>query len=152
MTSRTPGHIISSAILFLLFFSFTTFAQAQNYSVSGKVTDESGNPLEYATISFQDTSNPQNLTGGITDATGSFDIEVPGGTYTIKVEFISFEPKTFPNRTINSDLNLGTVKLGMAAANLNEVVVRPVYTLPISDPTCGISSGMLFLQLSNPGA
>ena len=109
MTSRTPGHIFTSAILFLLLFSFTTYAQAQEYTVTGKVTDESGNPLEYATISFQDTSNPQNLTGGITDTSGSFSIEVPGGVYTIKVEFISFEPKTFRNRTINADLNMGTV-------------------------------------------
>ena len=123
MTTRTPGHIFSSAILFLLFFSFTTYAQAQEHVVSGKVTDESGTPLEYATISFQETANPQNLTGGITDASGSFEIEVPEGTYTIKVEFISFEPKTYANRTINADLNMGTVVLGMAAANLDEVVV-----------------------------
>ena len=123
MISRNPRHIITGALLFILFFSFNTYAQAQEHVVSGKVTDESGIPLEYATISFQDSSDPQNLTGGITDATGAFAIEVPEGSYNIKVEFISFEPKSFPNRTINADLNMGTIVLGAAAANLNEVVV-----------------------------
>src|SRR5690606_2017816 len=68
-------------------------------------------------------SNPQSLTGGITDVSGTFAIEVPEGTYNIKVEFISFEPKNFANRTINADLSLGNIVLGMAAADLNEVMI-----------------------------
>src|SRR5690606_6758321 len=123
MISSNSRHYYTGALLFILFFNFTMFAQAQEHTVSGKVTDESGVPLEYATISFQDPSNPQSLTGGITDVSGTFAIEVPEGTYNIKVEFISFEPKNFANRTINADLNLGNIVLGMAAADLNEVVV-----------------------------
>lgn len=115
-----------SPLLFLLIFSFSSVAQERQipqYKVTGKVTDEAGNPLEYATISFQSTRDPDKLTGGITDAQGNFDIDVPAGTYDITVEFISFEPKTFPNRQINSDLAMGTIVLGMAAGELNEVVV-----------------------------
>ncbi|GAB2771831.1 outer membrane beta-barrel family protein [Actinomadura fibrosa] len=91
--------------------------------VSGKVTDEAGTPLEYATISFQSTRNPDKLTGGITDAQGTYAIEVPRGVYNITIEFIGFGPKSFPNRQINADLNLGTTVLGMAAGELEEVVV-----------------------------
>ncbi|WP_037324595.1 TonB-dependent receptor domain-containing protein [Salinimicrobium terrae] len=114
-----------SALIFSLifFFSFTALGQTPQHEVSGKVTDEQGTPLEYATISFQSTSDPSKVTGGITNPQGNFSFDVQEGTYNITVEFISFEPKTFPNRQINSDLDMGTITLGMAAGELEEVVV-----------------------------
>ncbi|UZH54689.1 TonB-dependent receptor [Salinimicrobium tongyeongense] len=124
MITSTSRHR-TSALIFSFFFllSISAFAQLPQYEVSGKVTDEQGTPLEYATISFQSTSEPSNVTGGITDAQGNFNIDVRQGTYNITVEFISFEPKTFKNRQVNKDLSMGTVKLGMAAGELEEVVV-----------------------------
>ena len=125
MNTRTTRHFYSAFFFFFL-FSFSLFAQADrrpDFTVTGKVTDESGTPLEYATISFQNTKNPDKLTGGITDAQGNFEIEVPQGVYNINIEFISFQPKNFPNREIKADLNMGTIVLGMAAGELNEVVV-----------------------------
>ena len=85
--------------------------------------DDMGTPLEYATISITNTSDPSMVTGGVTDTNGNFSIAVSEGTYNIVVEFISFSPQRFPNQTVNSDLNLGTVELGVAAADLDEVVV-----------------------------
>ncbi len=125
MNTRTTRHFYSAFFFFFL-FSFSLFAQADrrpDFTVTGKVTDEAGTPLEYATISFQNTKNPDKLTGGITDAQGNFEIEVPQGVYNINIEFISFQPKNFPNREIKADLNMGTIVLGMAAGELNEVVV-----------------------------
>ncbi len=114
-----------SALFFSFFFllSFSAFAQGSQYEVSGKVTDEQGTPLEYATISFQSTNDPDKLTGGITDAQGNFAIEVPEGNYVITAEFIGFSPKKFPARQINSDIEMGRIVLGMAAGELKEVVV-----------------------------
>ncbi|MCC8359028.1 outer membrane beta-barrel protein [Salinimicrobium sediminilitoris] len=114
-----------SALFFSFFFllSFSAFAQGAQYEVSGKVTDEQGTPLEYATISFQSTNDPDKLTGGITDAQGNFAIEVPEGNYVITAEFIGFSPKKFPARQINSDIEMGRIVLGMAAGELEEVVV-----------------------------
>lgn len=111
--------------LFIFFFTLNMLAQdgADTYTVSGKVTDEQGLPLEYATIAFQSTTQPDKLTGGITGPDGTFAIEVPEGTYNVTVEFISFSPKKFPNREINSDLDMGNITLGMAAGELDEVVV-----------------------------
>lgn len=127
MSIRKPRHFFVSVFILLFLLSNTTFGQGDRqmirYTVSGKVTDEAGNPLEYATISFQSARNPDRLTGGITDAGGDFSIEVPRGTYNINIDFISFEPKNFNNRQINSDLDMGTIVLGMAAGELNEVVV-----------------------------
>ncbi|SDL02988.1 Outer membrane receptor proteins, mostly Fe transport [Salinimicrobium catena] len=127
MITNRPWQLWCSAFIFLLFSSFNLLAQQTSemprYTVTGKVTDEGGIPLEYATISFQSTRNPEQLTGGITDPQGNFAIEVPRGTYNINIEFISFEPKNFANRQINSDLDMGTIVLGMAAGELDEVVV-----------------------------
>ncbi|MEG9326342.1 TonB-dependent receptor [Salinimicrobium catena] len=127
MITNRPWQLWSSAFIFLLFSSFNLLAQQASemprYTVTGKVTDEGGIPLEYATISFQSTRNPEQLTGGITDPQGNFAIEVPRGTYNINIEFISFEPKNFANRQIISDLDMGTIVLGMAAGELDEVVV-----------------------------
>ncbi|NJW52548.1 TonB-dependent receptor [Salinimicrobium sp. CDJ15-91] len=117
-------HLRSSALIFyfLLFTTFSAFAQNQ-HTVTGKVTDEQGTALEYATISFQSTTDPDKITGGITNPQGTFSIEVPAGNYDITVEFISFEPKKFTGRQINGDVNMGTITLGMAAGELEEVVV-----------------------------
>ncbi|WP_324721098.1 TonB-dependent receptor domain-containing protein [Salinimicrobium sp. HB62] len=124
MITSIKRHHSSALIFSLIFlFSLSAFAQAPRYEVSGKVTDEQGTPLEYATISFQSTADPSNVNGGITDPQGNFSIEVREGTYNITVEFISFEPKTFSNRQITSDVNMGTIELGMAAGELDEVVV-----------------------------
>lgn len=123
MTSKTRGHFFAGAVFFILFSTFTTFAQSPEFEVSGKVVDDSGIPLEYATVSVVHTEDPDNLTGEITDTEGNFSVEVPQGTYDIIVEYISFETKTFRNREVISDLDLGEIVLGMAAADLDEVVV-----------------------------
>ena len=123
MTHRIPGESGGIAIIFILLFSLNLHAQQTLHTVTGKVTDETGIPLEYATISLENTVNPDNITGGITDPEGNFSIDVSEGTYNITVEFISFQPKTFENREITSDVDMGTVTLGMAAGELDEVVV-----------------------------
>ncbi len=128
MIARPTRRLWSTAVIFFFLFCFNVTAQQgqreiPNYNVTGKVTDEAGIPLEYATISFQSTRNPDKITGGITDTEGNFNIEVPRGNYNINIEFISFEPKNFPNRQINSDLDMGTIVLGMAAGELEEVIV-----------------------------
>ncbi|MGB8705538.1 MAG: TonB-dependent receptor, partial [Gillisia sp.] len=116
----------SLVLISFLFFSNFSFAQSSSkYDVSGKVIEEgTKTPLEYATISITSPSDPKYLNGGVTDEKGNFSIEVPQGTYNIKIEFISFESKSFKNKMVNSNLDLGTVALSESSANLDEVVVR----------------------------
>ncbi|MDT0651482.1 TonB-dependent receptor, partial [Autumnicola edwardsiae] len=120
---------ILSPFSILLIFLFTihlqVYSQEEEYTISGKVIDDELEvPLEYATISVINANDPQDLTGGITDLEGNFSIDVPAGTYNVLVEFISYESKRFNNRTVNSDLDLGTIPLGVSSASLDEVVVR----------------------------
>ncbi|MFD1096055.1 TonB-dependent receptor domain-containing protein [Salegentibacter chungangensis] len=119
---------IAAVPLLLLCFNFSMQAQQGSpevHTITGKVIDNDLEvPLEYATISVVNTSDRQDLTGGVTDRKGNFSIDVPEGTYDIIIEFISYEPKRYNDREINSDLNLGNVPLGISSSNLDEVVVR----------------------------
>ncbi len=115
------------SLMLILFFSFIpkSFSQAETYSIEGKVIDDDlGVPLEYATVSITKPNDPDFIDGGVTDIEGNFTLQVPPGTYNILVEYISFESKSFNNRTVNSDLNLGTIILGMSSNSLDEVLVR----------------------------
>ncbi|MFA7445678.1 MAG: outer membrane beta-barrel family protein [Flavobacteriaceae bacterium] len=81
-------------------------------TVSGKVFEKDANiPLEYSIITIKNTQNPSSVFGGTSAADGSFSFEVPQGNYDITVEFMSFEPVQFLNRSVRENLNLGIVKL-----------------------------------------
>ncbi len=124
MTNRI---LIPISTLLILFFSFSlnSFSQSNQHTISGKVVDDdTGAPLEYATVSITKPDDPDFIDGVVTDLEGVFTIPVAAGTYNIIVEYISFETKRFNNREVNSDLDLGTIVLGMSSASLDEVVVR----------------------------
>ncbi len=108
----------------MCFSTFALFSQkSSDYAITGKVVDkDAGIPLEYATVTVTDKNSSSDVEGGITDMEGNFRVEVPAGDYTIKIEYISFQPIIF-SKTINADLNLGTVQLEFAASNLDEVTV-----------------------------
>src|SRR5680860_565904 len=115
---------ISLLLIFIFLLNSASYAQSNQFTISGKVIDnELGVPLEYSTISITSVDDPKYLNGGVTDINGNFAIEVPSGTYNIKVEFISFESKNFNQRRVDSNLDLGTIQLGFSSASLDEVVV-----------------------------
>ncbi|MEP6261796.1 MAG: outer membrane beta-barrel protein [Gillisia sp.] len=118
--------LLPISLMLILFFSFTfsSYSQSPRVTISGKVVDDDlGVPLEYATVSITKPNDPEFIDGGVTDLEGNFSIPVSPGTYNILVEYISFESKRFQNRQVNSNVNLGTIVLGMSAAALGEVVV-----------------------------
>lgn len=117
-------------ILVLFFTSLINFAQEapqakSKVKVSGKVIEKvSKQPLEYATITFKDPTNPKALSGGITNAKGEFDIAVLPGVYNITIEFISFKAIEIKQKNIQANSSLGLISLDEDASQLNEVVVR----------------------------
>ncbi|WP_158728009.1 MULTISPECIES: TonB-dependent receptor domain-containing protein [unclassified Flavobacterium] len=117
--------------LIIAFFLSTLigFAQpggaAPKIKITGKVIEKiSKQPLEYATITFLLPNNPKPIAGGITNATGEFDIEIKPGTYDIKIEFISFKGTDIKQKSLLKNTNLGLISLDEDAAQLNEVIVR----------------------------
>nr|WP_297787910.1 TonB-dependent receptor [uncultured Allomuricauda sp.] len=116
-------------IIPLLLLTLTTFqgiAQQRQkpIKISGKVVDsDSGQPLEYATFVLQNAENPDQVTGGITDLDGNFEVEATSGTYNISVEFISYKTYSLQGQTYNSDTDLGPISLSPDVAQLAEVEV-----------------------------
>lgn len=120
-------NLTSTITLFLLCFSLLGYAQQgkTKLKVTGKVIEKiSKQPLEYATITLKNTSNPKMIAGGVTNDKGEFAVDVTSGTYDIIVEFISFKSTEIKQKNITDNLSLGTIGLAEDAAQLNEVVVR----------------------------
>src|SRR5690606_12143802 len=114
-----------SLVLTALLFSLISYSQSGNFTVSGKVIEKgSGVPLEFATVSFTKTGTNDLVNGGITDLDGNFALNVPGGTYDIKIEFISFKSVTLSGRVVSDDVQLTPVSLEIDSESLDEVVVR----------------------------
>ncbi len=107
--------------------SALTFSQSPDsevkVTITGKVVDALSNqPLEYATVVVKNIKT-KSIDGGITDIDGKFSVSVAKGQYDISIEFISFKTKTFPNQTINGNLDLGIIKLSEDSKALDEVVI-----------------------------
>lgn len=115
------------SLLFTLFSTVALSAQknpetSKVIQVSGIVLDkDNGIPLEYATLILQSVENPSQVTGGITDQNGRFNVEAKIGDYNIRVEYISYKTYTLSNRNLIDNTNLGTISIAMDVAQLNEV-------------------------------
>lgn len=109
-------------LIILAFLPVVGFAQ--KYELTGKVIDASQDfPLEYASVSARSPEDGSVVNGGVTNRDGVFSIELEKGTYNLEIEYISFEVKKMNNFTIDKDTDLGTIKLGAKADDLDEVTV-----------------------------
>ena len=115
--------------LFFIIFTLTFFSvfsqkpQNDQISITGKIIDSNTKePLEYATVILNNQETKQ-LSGGITDENGNFNIKINTGTYDISFEFISFKTIKISNKIINSSINFGTIKLSEDADELDEIVI-----------------------------
>ena len=90
-------------VVFLL-TSTAIFAQTR---LSGKVVDETNQPLPGASIVLQGTQ-----TGASTDFDGNFSFETNSTSGTILVSFVGYEEKSL---TFNGSQNFGTIALKPSA-------------------------------------
>lgn len=97
-------------------------AQDRTITLTGTILDkDTGRPLEYATIVLRNAEDPASVTGGITDIDGKFNVEAPAGTYHIRVEYISYETYTLENQRLEQSRDLGVIRMGQSAQQLEEV-------------------------------
>ncbi len=95
--------------------------------IKGKVIDDqSGQGLEFATISLYAQKDSSIVSGGITELDGSFEIETKPGKFYAVVEFISFTATTVNDILVspkNGVVDLGEIALIADAEVLDEVEV-----------------------------
>ena len=93
------------------------------HSLTGRVINtESNEPLEYATISVFSTDNSL-IDGTVTDASGSFELELESGAYRLQIEFLGFET-TEQSISLIQNMDLGDIGLGSNGLDLETVEVR----------------------------
>ncbi|MCM4152217.1 TonB-dependent receptor [Arenibacter sp. N53] len=113
----------------LLLFTLIGYTQGgqspqEPVKITGTVLDqETDQPLEYATLVLQSVRNPEKVTGGITDASGKFEVEAAPGNYNISVEYISYKSYKLNNQSLRTATDLGVIHLALDVAQLAEVEV-----------------------------
>lgn len=96
----------------MLISTSVIFAQTK---LTGKVVDETNQPLPGATVVLQGTQ-----AGASTDFDGNFTFETSSTNGTILVSFVGYETKSF---TFNGNKNFGTIALKPSAESLDEIVI-----------------------------
>ncbi len=115
---------------FLLLIFNHSFAQTR--TITGEVSDSSGNPLAGATVKVKNSK-----TATSTDLNGKFTLHLPANATTLTVSFVGMESKEVPL----SESNIITVSLSTTInSSLNDVVVIGYGTSRRANVTSAISS------------
>jgi TonB-linked SusC/RagA family outer membrane protein len=102
----------------LLFFCTALFVVqtvAQSRTVTGKVTDEKGNPVANASIAVKNSN-----VGTTAGADGTFTLRIPANAKSIVVSYVGLGQKEV---AITTNTNSFNIALASASASLSEVVV-----------------------------
>ncbi|WP_310557144.1 outer membrane beta-barrel family protein [Flavobacterium sp.] len=114
-------------LIFALCFANLFFAQEtpKSISISGKVIEKKSKiPLEFATITFLNSSDNKVITGAITDNKGNFIVNVIPGKYTVKIEFIGLKNESIENLDLQNNQILPTIYLEENATELEAVEIK----------------------------
>jgi outer membrane receptor protein involved in Fe transport len=129
-----------SCLIFCLIFSFSVVAGTSG-KIMGIITDsENGEPLPGANVYIENF-----MTGAATDVDGYFYIlNIPPGTYTLKIEYIGYAPKEITNVKVQIDLTTRVdVSLSAEVLSTETVIVvaeRPIVIRDISNSQLNIDS------------
>jgi len=106
-------------ILFLAFFMVTWTLNAQNGTISGKVTDKQNNPVIGASVVLLGTT-----VGSATDIDGKYQItKAPSGNFTIRASSVGFKPVLLEATVINNQTITFDFVLENDVMNMEELIV-----------------------------
>jgi hypothetical protein len=123
-STYTMNHKIYTVFVLIL-CNFTLFAQKA--ALSGKITDQNGKPIPFATIYIKNT----NL-GTSANSEGYYNLQVPFGKYEIVYRGIGYKQET-RNAEIKNDLNLNIALqaeiYALKAVNISSSGEDPAYAI-----------------------
>lgn len=104
----------------------TAFSQEKDQVfVTGTIVEKNTNtPLEYASITLESTTNTNNITGDMSDGSGSFNIPVKPDTYQIRIEYLGYKTFVIDAKDITASVNLGTIKIEGDSEVLEGIVIE----------------------------
>lgn len=137
----------------LLCIFFTLVGNAQNFTVSGKVSDTNGNAIPGVNITWKGTTH-----GVVTDADGDFQIESNDGINILKVSFIGFKNQEFViegNKSLNITMEeevegldevvvvgYGTQDKASIVAAISTISAEEIVSTPTSNIVTGLAGKM----------
>jgi TonB-linked SusC/RagA family outer membrane protein len=117
-------------MLLLLFLVFSYTIKAQNFLVSGKVTDETGRALEGATVLEKGTKNST-----VTKQGGTFQFNVSSGRATLTISYVGHQPFEI---SVDNKTQL-SASLKPSNDDLSDVVVIGYATVKKKDVTGAVA-------------
>ncbi|MFA6083588.1 TonB-dependent receptor domain-containing protein [Mucilaginibacter sp.] len=126
-------------------------AQHQNtYKVSGRLSDEKGQPLDYATVSLLKAADSALIKGTLSSATGTFTLEqIPAGKYIIRATTVGYGKSTssvFEVSSAHPDLSLPTLILPTSSKSLATVTItasKPIIDRKIDRTVMNVENSIL---------
>jgi len=85
LTLIRPTNVMKSLTLIISIFCLIICSTANAQGVRGRVIDQEGNPLPFATIFI-----PEMGSGNVTNVSGSYEIKLDPGTYTLSFQFLGY--------------------------------------------------------------
>lgn len=109
--------------VFGIFFLCSFLSTAQDYDISGKLTDNEDDPLSFVNILLLKAAD-STLVQGVTSAEdGGFLLqEVPAGSYVLKSSYIGYQTHLLPVE-VRGNTHVGTISLVPATETLTGVTV-----------------------------
>ncbi len=123
--------LLAKIAMIALCVLFTQVAFSQTKQITGKVSDDKGNPVQGATVTVKGSR-----TGTSTDATGSFSLTVPASAKSLVISSVGFSQQEI---SISDKTSL-TVSLVSSSQSLNDVVVIGYGTARKKDLTGAVTS------------
>ncbi len=115
---KTGQHIKQLLAAAFVLLSVYVPAQETGFTVSGKITDKTGAPLEGITVALKETGTVTTSNSG-----GLFQLEhIPAGNYTLEISGTGYHPHTQKIR-INKNIPSLSVTLSVNRQELAEVTV-----------------------------
>ncbi len=100
-------------LITLIFISAVSHSQ----TLKGKITNQSGDPIPYATVYIQELKQ-----GTTTNTKGDFEIRIPAGRYTVIYQSLGFEP-ILENITLSDKITTRNIILPVQYYKIPEVII-----------------------------
>ncbi|HYF32702.1 MAG TPA: carboxypeptidase-like regulatory domain-containing protein [Chitinophagaceae bacterium] len=114
------------SLLFLISLALQSYAQRNDYVITGKVLDQStGQPLAGASVFCQNTT-----LGTITNSQGVFRLQVPSGGYDLAVSYMGFETNSM---RVSSELAAQPITIEMKKQDKTMQEVAVVGSTEVKD-------------------
>lgn len=112
-----------SAIALLL---SVLFSSAQNFRISGKVTDNYASALTGAAVSLLQKSDSVIAASAVTGGDGSYFVISTPGIYLLRFSFIGFVDQYHTIEVNNSDIEMGVQQMKEKISSLKEITITEI--------------------------